>query len=165
MKITRIWFDADYIYGVDDSGKEYRQSLLWYPNLHKANDIDRLNYKFGFRGIHWRELDEDISFDSFADDDAEPTLLQRFFLTHKEIKISEFAKRIGIDATLLITTDASLWVHLLFYDTRVQKKLIVSRQPIQLTLNLYHEKHVAKVAHYCDPCKYFSNKLHDVSTF
>ncbi len=101
MKITRIWFDADYIYGVDDSGKEYRQSLLWYPNLHKANDIDRLNYKFGFRGIHWRELDEDISFDSFADDDAEPTLLQRFFLTHKEIKISEFAKRIGIDATLL----------------------------------------------------------------
>lgn len=26
-----------------------------------------------------------------------------------------------------------------------QKKLIVSRQPIQLTLNLYHEKHVAKL--------------------
>lgn len=25
------------------------------------------------------------------------------------------------------------------------KKLIVSRQPIQLTLNLYHEKHVANI--------------------
>lgn len=60
-----------------------------------------MNYRFGFRGIHWRNLDEDISFDSFADDDAEPTALQRFFLTHKEIKISEFAKKIGIDATLL----------------------------------------------------------------
>ena len=27
--------------------------------------------------------------------------MQRFFLTHKEIKISEFAKMIGIDASLL----------------------------------------------------------------
>ena len=61
----------------------------------------RSNYKFGFRGIHWRGLDEDISFDSFAADDAEPSALQRFFLTHKEIKISEFAKIVGIDATLL----------------------------------------------------------------
>lgn len=101
MKIIRIWFDQDYIYGVDESGKEYRQSLLWYPALKCATDEERLNYRFGFRGIHWRALDEDISFDSFADADAEPTSLQRFFLTHKEIKISEFAKLVGIDATLL----------------------------------------------------------------
>lgn len=101
MKITQIWFDPDYIYGVDESGKEYRQSLLWYPNLKSASDEQRSNYKFGFRGIHWQELDEDISFESFADSDAIPTALQSFFLTHKEIKISEFAKLINIDATLL----------------------------------------------------------------
>ena len=87
MKITRIWFDSDFIYGVDESGKEYRQSLLWYPALKNATEAERSNYKFGFRGIHWRGLDEDISFDSFAADDAEPSALQRFFLTHKEIKI------------------------------------------------------------------------------
>lgn len=29
------------------------------------------------------------------------TALQQFFMTHKEIKISEFAKMVGIDATLL----------------------------------------------------------------
>lgn len=101
MKITQIWFDADYIYGVDESGREYRQSLLWYPALMSATDEERANYKFGFRGIHWRALDEDVSFDSFAAEDAEPSALQRFFLIHKEIKISEFAKMIGIDATLL----------------------------------------------------------------
>ena len=33
--------------------------------------------------------------------DAEPSKLQRFFLTHKEINVSEFAKLIGINATLL----------------------------------------------------------------
>ena len=101
MKITRICFDSDYIYGVDESGKEYRQSLLWYPALKDATDHERSNFRFGFRGIHWRDLDEDISFDSFTDVDAEPSALQRFFLLHKEIKISEFAKLINIDATLL----------------------------------------------------------------
>lgn len=101
MRITRIWFDADYIYGVDESGAEYRQSLQWYPNLKNASDTERMDYTFGMRGIHWRGLDEDISFESFADDDAEPTAMQRFFLTHKEIKLSEFAKMVGIDATLL----------------------------------------------------------------
>lgn len=101
MKITRIWFDPDYIYGVDESEKEYRQSLLWYPALKNATEEERSNYRFGFRGIHWRGLDVDISFDSFTDVDAEPTALQRFFLTHKEIKISEFARLINIDATLL----------------------------------------------------------------
>ena len=92
MKITRIWFDFDYIYGVDESGKEYRQSLLWYPALKDATDQERSNYRFGFRGIHWRDLDEDISFDSFTDVDAEHSALQRFFLMNKENKISQFAK-------------------------------------------------------------------------
>ena len=52
-------------------------------------------------GIHWRALDEDISFESFTYDDAEPTAMQRFFLTHKEINVAEFARSIGMNATLL----------------------------------------------------------------
>lgn len=35
------------------------------------------------------------------DEDAEPSPLQHFFLTPREIKVSQFAKLIGIDATLL----------------------------------------------------------------
>lgn len=101
MKITEIWFDKEHIYGVDDNGVEYKQSLLWYPELLKATSEERNDYKFGFKGIHWKNLDVDISFESFAYDDAEPTALQRFFLKHREIKISEFSKLIGVDATLL----------------------------------------------------------------
>lgn len=101
MKITKIWFDNNYIYGVDENNAEYRQSLLWYPELKDANEIQREKYRFGFRGIHWRDLDVDISFESFKDEDADPTPLQRFFLKHREIKMSEFSKLIGIDATLL----------------------------------------------------------------
>ncbi len=101
MKIKDVWFDADYIYGRDEEGKEYKQSLLWYPQLRQANDEERMKYTFGFDGIHWRELDEDISFESFEYEDAEPSALQRFFLMHKEINVAEFARRMGMNPTLL----------------------------------------------------------------
>lgn len=101
MKIKEIWFDADYVYGRDEKGHEYKQSLLWYPHLRMASDKERSQYTMGFDGIHWRELDEDISFESFTYEDAEPTALQRFFLTHKEINVAEFARLMGINPTLL----------------------------------------------------------------
>ena len=74
MKITEIRFDASYIYGKDEKGMEYKQSLLWYPKL---------------------------SFESFEYEDAEPSAMQRFFLTHKEINVAEFARMMGINPTLL----------------------------------------------------------------
>ena len=101
MRITEIWFDAEHIYGRDESGREYSQSLLWYPRLRQATDEERENYTFGLDGIHWRALDEDISFESFEYEDAEPTAMQRFFLTHKEINVAEFARLIGMNASLL----------------------------------------------------------------
>ena len=101
MKITKIWFSGDQIFGSDEAGRVYSQSLLWYPRLKDATTAEREKYTFGFDGIHWRGLDEDISFESFAYDDAQPSPLQRFFLTHKEINVAEFARSIGINATLL----------------------------------------------------------------
>lgn len=101
MKIEKIWFEGDYIYGKSDDGQTYRQSLLWYPRLRKASDDARSNYTFSTIGIHWRALDEDVSFESFTYEEAEPSKLQRFFLTHREINVSEFAKRVGIKAALL----------------------------------------------------------------
>lgn len=101
MKIKKIWFDGDYIYAEGDDGKTYRQSLLWYSRLKAASDEERSQYTLSTIGIHWRNLDEDISFESFEYEDAEPSALQRFFLTHKEINVAEFARRMGMNPTLL----------------------------------------------------------------
>jgi hypothetical protein len=101
MAIKEIWFDKEHIYGKTDDGKTVKQSLLWYSKLLNANDEERNNYIFGLDGIHWRNLDEDMSFESFGYDDSEPSPMQRFFLTHKELKVSEFAKRVGMNETLL----------------------------------------------------------------
>lgn len=101
MKITKIWFDAEHLVGEDENGNVYKQSLLWYHKLIDASDEERNAYSFGFDGIHWRNLDVDVSFESFLYEDAEPSDFQRFFLVHKEINITEFAKITGLNATLL----------------------------------------------------------------
>lgn len=99
--MKKVWFDSEYIYAETSDGRVLKQSLLWYPALSEATNEQRGAYIIGFDGFHWRDLDTDISFESFEYDDAEPTKLQRFFLTHKELNVAEFAKRIGINASLL----------------------------------------------------------------
>ncbi len=101
MKITKIWFDDEHLIGEDEDGNVYKQSLLWYQKLKDASDEKRKAFSFGFDGIHWRNLDVDVSFESFLYEDAEPSTFQRLFLIHKEINITEFAKIAGINATLL----------------------------------------------------------------
>lgn len=101
MKIIKVWLEGDYIYGNYEMGNIYKQSLLWYPRLKAASDEQRSHYELGPEGIHWRGLDEDISFESFTYDDACPSPMQRFFLTHQEINVAGFAKRIGLNASVL----------------------------------------------------------------
>ena len=52
-------------------------------------------------GIHWYDLDEDISFESFEYDDPEPQGISRVFLTHPELNASAIARRIGISQSLM----------------------------------------------------------------
>ena len=101
MKIKRLWFKDDHLYIESDEGKNYSQSLLWYHHLREATDKERLDYTVSTLGIHWRNLNEDVSFESFEYDDAEPSPMQRFFLTHKEINVAEFARSMGMNPTLL----------------------------------------------------------------
>ena len=101
MKINKIWFEGEWLYGLGDDGKTYRQSLLWYSHLRTASNQERNNYEISTIGIHWPKLDEDVSFESFLYEDAEPTRLQRFFLTHPEINVSGFAQKFGFNASLL----------------------------------------------------------------
>lgn len=66
MVITKIWFENDRLYGLTDEGKIVWQSLLWYKRLRNATDDERNDYEIDDEGIHWYELDEDVSFESFG---------------------------------------------------------------------------------------------------
>lgn len=65
MTIKKLWFKDEKIFIQTDEGKNLWQSLKWYPRLVNATAEQRVNYKLSAMGIHWPELDEDISFESF----------------------------------------------------------------------------------------------------
>ena len=67
----------------------------------RASSEERGKYTFSGEGIHWRNIDTDVSFESFLYPEAEPSDFQRFFLTHPEINIAGLAEKAGINASLL----------------------------------------------------------------
>ena len=70
MKINKIWFEGEWLYGLGDDGKTYRQSLLWYKDLLMASEAERQEYEISTIGIHWRNLDVDVSYERFTYDEA-----------------------------------------------------------------------------------------------
>lgn len=101
MKAKRVWFEDDRIYIETDDGHTLWQSILYYQRLKNATDEQRNDYELGAFGIHWEEIDEDVSYESFKYDMPEPVGISRVFLTHPELNASAVARRLGIQQSLL----------------------------------------------------------------
>ena len=101
VKISKLWFADNKIFIRTESGIELWQSLLWYSRLRYATDEQRNNYRFSYSGIHWPDVDEDISFESFSYDNPEPIGISRLFLNHPELNVSAVARRMGMKQCLL----------------------------------------------------------------
>lgn len=102
MKIVKIWFDNDRIYGLTDDGRTLWQSLLYYRRLRNADEVALADYEMDDEGIHWPQLDEDVSFESFEYDDPEPTGVSFVFLSHPELNASAVGRRLGISQSLMV---------------------------------------------------------------
>jgi hypothetical protein len=101
MKIVKLWFSDEKIFILTEDGKEFWQSLLWYPRLQQATPEQRINYRYDEIGIRWEEIDEDMSVESFLYDEPEPQGVSRLFLSHPELNASAVARRMGIQQSLL----------------------------------------------------------------
>ena len=101
VEIDTLWFENDRIFIRTKGGETLWQSLLWYRWLLFASASQRNNYRTSFSGIHWQEIDEDMSYESFFYDDLEPQGISRLFLTHPELNVSAVARRMGIQQSLL----------------------------------------------------------------
>jgi len=101
MKIKRLWFADEKIFILTDDGKQFWQSLLWYPRLMQATPAQRMNYQYDEIGVRWEEIDEDMSLESFLYEDPEPQGISRIFLIHPELNASAVARRMGMQQSLL----------------------------------------------------------------
>ena len=68
LRIVRVNSTADTLMVDFDDGRSVHLPLLWYPRLWRASQAQRDSYELlgrGF-GVHWPELDEDLSARSLA---------------------------------------------------------------------------------------------------
>lgn len=105
MTIVKVWFDDGRIYIRTESGSVYSRPLEAFPVLLEATPAQRARYEIGFLGddIHWEEIDEDIHVSSFleaAEPDTENNIA-RIFKRFPQLNVSEMARTIGIDKSLL----------------------------------------------------------------
>ena len=100
-ELDKLWFEDNKIFIRTKDGETLWQSLLWYHRLFHATEEQRNNYYTSFSGIHWPDIDEDVSYESFLYDDPEPVGISRLFLTHPELNASAVARRMGIQQSLL----------------------------------------------------------------
>lgn len=101
MRIEKIWFADDRIYGRTDDGRTLWQSLLYYSRLLNATEKQRQGFTIGAFGIHWPDIDEDVSFESFEYDNPEPQGISKLLLSLPELDLSALARRLGMQQSLL----------------------------------------------------------------
>lgn len=62
-RIIDISFSKDSLHVILADGREVSAPLEWFPKLRNANDNQRKNWRLigSGIGIHWKDIDEDIS--------------------------------------------------------------------------------------------------------
>ena len=64
-KNIQISFDNDNLLLCAENNNVFTQSLNDYPGLKKATNAQKAKWSLSNIGIHWEEIDEDVSFESF----------------------------------------------------------------------------------------------------
>ncbi len=98
-KVTKIWQTDSEIWIQTENGKTASERFADYPRLKYATQEQRRNYTADDFGIHWEELDEDLSFEGFFQKKND-SLLYRLFMEHPELNASAIARRMGISQSL-----------------------------------------------------------------
>lgn len=62
-RINKVWVDDANVYAETTNGWKASYPLCQWARLAKATDKQRKNFYLSRYGIHWPELDEDLSFE------------------------------------------------------------------------------------------------------
>ena len=80
MKVNKVWFTDERLFVETNTNEVLSQLLFFYPRLKNATEKQRTKWEQSYSGIHWKAIDEDISFESFNWPDNDPLRLY-----HQEI--------------------------------------------------------------------------------
>jgi len=99
MMVTKAWVTDTDVWIRTEDGREASEKIADYPRLRLATPEQRERFTLSDDGIHWREIDEDLSFEGFFDV-KNATPLYRLFIAHPEINASAIARRLRMSQSL-----------------------------------------------------------------
>ncbi len=78
-KAAKVWFDENNLWLLFHDGRQLSVPLAYFPRLTKASPLQRANVVVsgGGTGLHWDELDEDISVAGLLLGQADATYLRK----------------------------------------------------------------------------------------
>lgn len=100
VRIEKIWLTDTAVWIRTADGREACENFEEYPRLKYATQNQRENYESDAFGIHWPDLDEDLSFDGFFRQ-RNDSMLYKLFIAHPELNASAVARRLGLAQSLL----------------------------------------------------------------
>ena len=100
MKVEKIWLTDTAVWIRTDDGREACELFKDYPRLRYATTEMRNRYEADDFGLHWPDIDEDLSFEGFFNK-KQVTELYKLFMEHPELNVSAIARRIGIKQSLM----------------------------------------------------------------
>lgn len=99
IKIEKIWLTDTAIWIRTADGREACEKFSDYQRLKWATAEERANFTTSHDGIHWQELDEDLSFEGFFRE-RKSSPLYDLFVAHPELNASAVARRLRISQSL-----------------------------------------------------------------
>ncbi len=103
MKAQKVWFENGRIFILTGDGREGNLPVRLFPRLYNATDAQRQNYTLSHFGIHWPEIDEDLSYEGFFDDGQKSqseNSIGRIFAEYPELNARQVARMAGLNTTL-----------------------------------------------------------------
>lgn len=103
MKAQKVWFENGRIFILTGDGREGSLPVRLFPRLYNATDAQRQNYTLSHFGIHWQEIDEDLSYEGFFNDEQltkSENSIGRIFAEYPELNARQVARMAGLNTTL-----------------------------------------------------------------
>lgn len=103
MKAQKVWFEGGRVYVLTADGREGNLPLRLFPRLYNATEEQRQNYTLSHFGIHWSDIDEDLSYEGFFDDGQQSkseNVIGRIFAEYPELNARQVARMAGLNTTL-----------------------------------------------------------------
>ena len=99
IKIEKVWLTDTEVWIRTTDGVEAYEKFSEFPRLKFATPEQRNNFTLSDDGIHWEEINEDLSFEGFFRE-RKLNPLYELFINHPELNASAIARRLGMSQSL-----------------------------------------------------------------